>query len=157
MIPPGGVALAALAAVALAACGGSGSSSSSSSGLSPTAYRANVDKLCAAYNNSVRALPKSTTGSIQGLTTLANSAKNALAQIKSVPVPSTLNTAVNKWFADLEQSEANVQKLLAAFKSGDTTQLRSIAAEGTKLNAQSNAQATALGIPSCAQNAQPSG
>jgi hypothetical protein len=64
---------------------------------------------------------------------------------------------VSKWVGELEQSGANVDKLLAAFKSGDTTQLRSLAAEGTKLNAQGNAQARALGLPSCAENATPSG
>ena len=33
----------------------------------PSAYRAAVNKICAAYNASVRALPKSTTNSLQGL------------------------------------------------------------------------------------------
>jgi hypothetical protein len=42
-------------------------------------------------------------------------------------------------------------------KSGDTTQLRSLAAAGTKLSAKGNAQAQALGLPSCAENATPSG
>ena len=68
-----------------------------------------------------------------------------------------MSAAVNKWIAQLQQQEDNVAKLLAAFKSGDTAQLRSIAAQGTKLNAQSNAQAQSLGLPSCAQNATPSG
>jgi len=134
---PRRMALAAALTVALAGCGGSGSSSSSSSGITPSAYRASVNKLCAAYNNSIRALPKSTTSSISGLTTLANSAKNALAQIRSVTPPSGMSAAVNKWIAQLQQQEDNVAKLLAAFKSGDTAQLRSIAAQGTKLNAQS--------------------
>jgi hypothetical protein len=148
------IAIAGTLVVGLAGCG---SSSSSSSGTSVTSYRASVNKICAAYNQSVRALPKSTTGSIQGLTTLANSAKNTLDQVKSVTPPSSMSRAVNKWTANLEQSSANVSKLLDAFKSGDTTQLRSLAAEGTKLGAQGDAQAQALGLPSCAENATPSG
>lgn len=149
------IALAGGLIVALAGCGSS--SSSSTSGTSPASYRAAVNKLCTAYNDSVRALPKSTTGSIQGLTTLANSAKNALAQVKSVTPPSSISSAVNKWIASLDQSSANASKLLDAFRSGNTVELRSLAAEGTKLNAQGNAQARALGLPSCAQNATPSG
>lgn len=121
------------------------------------AYRDSVNKLCAAYNASIRALPKSTTSSIQGLTTLANSAKNTLGQIKAVSPPSEMSQDVNKWIADLQASEANVEKLLVAFKAGKLQQLRTLAAEGTKLNAQSNAKALALGLPSCAQNATPSG
>jgi hypothetical protein len=152
---PRRVAIAGALMVGLAGCGSS--SSSSSSGTSPASYRATVNKICAAYNQSVRALPKSTTGSIQGLTTLANSAKNALAQVKSVTPPSSMSSAVDKWTAALDQQSANVSKLLDTFKSGDTTQLRAIAAEGTKLNAQANAQAKALGLPSCATNATPSG
>ena len=153
----GRTALAVVLTTALAGCGGSGSSSSSSSGISPASYRASINKICAAYNDSIRALPKSTTSSLAGLTTLANSAKNTLAQIKSVTPPAALNAAVNKWAAHLQQSEDNVAKLLQAFKSGDTSQLRAIAAEGTKLNAQSNAQARGLGLLSCAQNATPGG
>jgi hypothetical protein len=149
--------LALALAIGLAGCGGSSSSATTSSGVTPASFRASVNKICAAYNDSIRALPKSTTSSIAGLTTLANSAKNALAQIKAVAPPSKMAAAVNKWTAQLEQSEANVSKLLDAFKSGDTAQLRSLAAEGTKLNAQSNAQARSLGLPSCAQNATPSG
>jgi ABC-type glycerol-3-phosphate transport system substrate-binding protein len=149
--------LAVVTAVAIGLAGCGSSSSSSSSALSPAQYRTSVNKLCAAYNASVRALPKSTTASIAGLTTLANSAKNALAQVKSVTPPSSMTAGVNKWVGDLEQSEANVSKLLAAFKSGDTAQLRSLAADGTKLNAQGNAQAKALGLPSCAGQAQPGG
>jgi ABC-type glycerol-3-phosphate transport system substrate-binding protein len=149
--------IAAIAAVAIGLAGCGSSSSSSSSSLTPAQYRASINKLCAAYNASVRALPKSTTASIAGLTTLANSAKNALAQIKSVTPPSSLVAGVGKWTAGLEQSEANVTKLLDAFKSGDTAQLRSVAAAGAKLNEQGNAQARALGLPSCAENATPSG
>jgi ABC-type glycerol-3-phosphate transport system substrate-binding protein len=149
------IAMTVAVAIGLAGCGSSSSSSSSS--ITPAQYRTSVDKLCAAYNASVRALPKSTTASIAGLTTLANSAKNALAQIKTVPPPSAIKAGVNKWLADLEQSEANVAKLLDAFKSGDTTELRSLAAQGTKLNTQGNAQAQALGLPSCAENATPGG
>jgi hypothetical protein len=153
----GRIALAAAVTVALAGCGGSGSGSSTSSSLSPSSYRASVNKICAAYNDSIRALPKSTTSSVQGLTTLANSAKNALGQIQAVAAPGSLNAAVNKWVASLQQADANVAKLLDAFKSGNATQLRTIAEQGTKLNAQSNAQARALGLSSCAQNATPSG
>jgi hypothetical protein len=153
------LAAAVAIAVAVAGCGGSSSSSttSASSGMTPTAYRDSVNKLCAAYNASIQALPKDTTSTLQGLTTLAGSAKNALAQIKAVSPPAELTQAVNKWIADLESSEANVTKLLAAFKSGHTARLQSLAAEGTKLNAQSNAQARSLGLPSCAENATPSG
>lgn len=147
--------LVAVLLVALAGCGSSGSSSSSS--LSPEAYRASVNKICAAYNASVRALPKSTTGTVRGLTTLANSAKNALAQVRSVTPPSSMSSRVAKWTALLEQSEGAVRNLLAAFKSGDTTALRAAAAQGTKLNQQANAQALSLGLPSCAENATPSG
>jgi hypothetical protein len=146
-----GLLLAAL----IAGCGSS--SSNSSSGVSPASYKASVNKICAAYNQSIRALPKSTTASLKGLTTLANSAKNTLAQVQAVTPPASISKAVDKWTATLEQSSANVSKLLDAFKSGDTTQLRSLAAEGTKLNAQGNAQATALGLSSCAQSATPSG
>jgi hypothetical protein len=150
------LAVAGVLMIGLAGCGGS-SSSSSSSGPSPAAYRATVNKLCAAYNQGIRALPKSTTGSVAGLTTLANSAKNALAQVKSVTPPSSMAAGVNKWIATLERSDANVSKLLDAFKSGDTSQLRSAAAEGTKLNQRGNAQARSLGLASCAENATPSG
>lgn len=149
------VAVAGALVIGLTGCGSS--SSSSSSELSPTAYRASVNKICAAYNQSIRALPKSTTGSLGGLTTLANSAKNTLAQIKSVTPPSSMAAGVNKWTANLEQSEANVAKLLTAFKSGDTSKLRTVAAAGAKLNQQGNAQAQSLGLPSCAENATPSG
>jgi len=149
------IAIAGALLVGLAGCGSS--SSSSSSGTSAASYRASVNKICAAYNQSVKALPKSTTGSIQGLTTLANSAQNAVDQVKSVTPPSSMTSAVNKWTATLEQSTANVSKLLDSFKSGDTTQLQSLAAEGTKLRAKANAQAQALGLPSCAENATPSG
>ena len=152
---PRRLAVAVAVAIGLAGCGSS--SSSSSSGLSPAQYRTSVNKLCAAYNASISALPKSTTASLAGLTTLANSAKNALAQVKSVTPPKSISGPVNKWVGDLEQSGANVDKLLAAFKSGDTTELRSLAAQGTRLNAQGNAQARALGLPSCAENATPSG
>jgi hypothetical protein len=68
-----------------------------------------------------------------------------------------MSSAVNKWTGTLEQSSANVSKLLDALKSGDTTELRSLAAEGTKLNAKGKAQAQALGLSSCAENATPSG
>jgi hypothetical protein len=149
------IAIAGALLVGLAGCGSS--SSSSSSGTSAASYRASVNKICAAYNQSVRALPKSTTASIRGLTTLANSAQNVLDQVKSVTPPSSMSGAVNKWTATLEQSTANVSKLLDSFKSGDTTQLQSLAAEGTKLNAKGNAQARALGLSSCAENATPSG
>jgi hypothetical protein len=149
------IAIAGALLVGLAGCGSS--SSSSSSGTSAASYRTSVNKICAAYNQSVKALPKSTTGSIKGLTTLANSAQNALDQVKSVTPPSSMTSAVNKWTATLEQSSENVSKLLDSFKSGDTSQLQSLAAEGTKLNAKGNAQATALGLPSCAANATPSG
>jgi hypothetical protein len=151
------MALAVALTAVLAGCGGSGSSSSSSSGMSPATYRASINKICAAYNDSIRALPKSTTSSITGLTTLANSAKNTLAQIKSVTPPASVRNALDKWSATLEQSETNAAKLIAAFKSGNTAELRTLAAQGTKLNAQGNGQAQALGLPSCAQNATPSG
>ncbi len=153
----GRIALALAVTVALAGCGGSSSSSTTTATLTPTSYRASVNKICAAYNDGIRALPKSTTSSVAGLTTLANSAKNALGQIQAVAAPKSLGPGVEKWVASLTASEANVAKLLAAFKSGNTVQLRTIAEEGTKLNAQANAQARALGLPSCAQNATPSG
>jgi hypothetical protein len=161
----GAAAVVLALVVALSSCGGSNSgssggssaSSTTSSGATPASYRTSVNKICAAYNDSIRALPKSTTSSIAGLTTLANSAKNALAQVKAVTPPNQMAAAVNNWAGQLEQSEANVTKLLDAFKSGNTAQLRALAAQGTKLNAQSNAAARALGLPSCAQNALPSG
>ena len=153
----GRIALALAVTVALAGCGGSSSSSTTTATLTPTSYRASVNKVCAAYNDGIRALPKSTTSSVAGLTTLANSAKNTLGQIQAVAAPKSLGPGVEKWVASLTASEANVAKLLAAFKSGNTVQLRTIAEEGTKLNAQANAQARALGLPSCAQNATPSG
>jgi hypothetical protein len=153
----GRIALAAMVTVTLAGCGGSSTSPTTSAALSPASYRASVNKICAAYNDGVRALPKSTTSSVAGLTTLANSAKNALGQIQAVVPPGSLKTAVGKWTDSLKASEANVAKLLSAFKSGNTTQLRTIAEEGTKLNAQANAQAHSLGLTSCAQNATPSG
>lgn len=153
----GRIALAVAVTVALAGCGGSSSSSTTTATLTPTSYRASVNKICAAYNDGIRALPKSTTSSVAGLTTLANSAKNTLGQVQAVAAPKSLGPGVEKWVASLTASEANVAKLLAAFKSGNTVQLRTIAEEGTKLNAQANAQARALGLPSCAQNATPSG
>jgi hypothetical protein len=156
-VTPCRAAVAAALMAGVAGCGGASSSATSSAGISPAAYRASVNQICAAYNAGVRALPKSTTGSIKGLTTLANSAKNTLAQVKAVQPPASMSAGVEKWVANLEQSEANVAKLLAAFSSGDTAQLRALAAQGTRLNAQGNAQARALGLPSCAENATPSG
>ena len=65
-------------------------------------------------------------------------------------------TGVNKWIGDLEQSGTNATRLLEALKSGDTAGLRAAAAQGTALHKQSDAQATALGLPSCAVSAAPS-
>ena len=152
------VAIAAALVAGVAGCGGSGSSSTTtSSGPTPASYRASVNRICQAYNASVIALPKSTTGSIKGLTTLANSAKNALASVRAVPPPASMSSSVDRWIANLEQSEANVSKLLQAFQSGDTAALRTIAAQGTALNAQGNARARSLGLTACAENATPSG
>lgn len=151
------LAIAAALMAGIAGCGGSSSSRSTSSGTTPAAYRASVNRICAAYNASVTALPKNTTGSIKGLTTLATSARNTLDSVRAVPPPASMAPSVERWIANLEQSEANVSKLLAAFRSGDTVALRTIAAQGTALNAQGNAQARALGLTSCAENATPSG
>lgn len=152
------LAIAAALGAGVAGCGGSSSSSTTpSSGPSPAAYRASVNTICQTYNSSVIALPKSTTSSVKGLTRLADSARNALASVRAVQPPASMSSNVEQWIANLERSEANVSKLLQAFKSGDTAALRTIAAQGAALNAQGNALARSLGLAACAENATPSG
>ena len=152
------IAIAGALLVGLAGCGSSSSSSSSSSATSAACYRASVNKLCAAYNQSVKRAPeehhRQHPGPDHARELGAERARPGevrdAAELDGA-APSTNGPRPSR------QSSANVSKLLDALKSGDTTELRSLASEGTKLNAKGNAQAQALGLPSCAENATPSG
>jgi len=145
------VALTILA-LGLAGCASSGSRA----GTSPATYRASVNKICAAYNAKLDALPASTANSVAGLDKLLAAAKSTLAQVKAVAPPSSMSAAVDRWLGVVAQSSANATKLVSAYKAGDKSQVESLVAKGSTLNAQANADAKSLDLASCAVNAQPS-
>lgn len=139
--------------VALAGCGGSSSSPSSS----PSAYRDAVNKICAADNAKIKALPASTTNSVAGLQKLLSIELRAVSQVKALRPPSSISTQVNTWLATVSQTASNATQLLGAVQSGDKPKTQALASQAQTLNTQTNSQARALGLTSCAQNSQPSG
>jgi hypothetical protein len=149
------VAILAVLAVGLAGCGSS--SSSSSSGISPAAYRASANKICATMNANITALPKSTASTIAGLDKLLAAGEAALAQLKAITPPSSISARVGSWLGLVTQSGSTATKLVAAAKSADKSQIQQLSAASATLNSQSNAAALSLGLPACAASAQPSG
>jgi len=146
------IAIATLT-VALGGCGGSSSSPSSS----PAAYRTAVNKVCAADNAKVTALPASTTNSVAGLQRLVSVELGAVAQVRAVKPPSSISAQVNSWLGTVSQSASNATQLLGALQSGDRAKLQVLASQGQTLSTQSNTQAKALGLTNCAENPRPSG
>jgi hypothetical protein len=137
-----------------AALAGCGSSSSSSS---PSAYRADVNKLCAAGNAKVTAMPASTANTPAGLRKLYGVVDSTLAQVKAVKPPSSLRSQVQAWIATLDQAAANANQIVSDVQSGQTTQLRGLVAKAQSLDSQTNSEASALGLSECAKSPQPSG
>lgn len=146
------------AAVVIALTAGlAGCGSSSSSNSSPASYRASVNKICAASNAKVTAMPASSANSAAGLQKLYGIEESAVSQVRAIKPPSSLSSQVQAWLTTIAQAETNANQIVSAVKAGQTGQLRGLAAKAQSLNAQSNSQATALGVTECARNPQPSG
>ena len=117
----------------------------------------NRRRAVALSNAKITALPASTANIVSGLTTLVADARSTLAQVKSVAPPSSLSGAVKTWLGVVGQSSVNAGKIVSAVTAGDKSQVQSLASQGSALNSQANAEAKALGLPSWAVNADPSG
>lgn len=138
-------------ALCLAGCGGSGS------GPSPASYRASVNKICATYNAKITALPTGAQNTLSGLDEAEGDATTGLRQIKTMKPPSSMSSSIDRWVGSLTESETDARNALAALRTGNDAQAKSFATEGSALNTRDNAEATSLGLPSCAQDPQPSG
>jgi hypothetical protein len=151
----------AVVAVALSGCGGSGSSSHSaasggSGAITPSAYRTRVDKICAEVNTAITALPASEATTVPGAQQELRLATSALEQIKAVTPPQSLSRQVHVFVGDLERSDAVARQIVSDLKARNVAELEPLVAKARTLNDKGNQDATALGLPSCAQNPQPS-
>jgi len=151
----GGVAAIAIAVIGIAGCGSS--SSSTSSGLSPAAYRSEINKICADNNAKITALPANTSNSVPGLEKEFSIAESTLSQVKGITAPSSLRAAANSWLSTIEQESAIATKLINDLKAGKTAELQSHLGQANSLETKVNDAAKSLGLTACAVNAQPNG
>jgi hypothetical protein len=164
-----GVTLAILIGVAgISGCGSSSNSSSSassassstsssSSGISVAAYRARVNQICLNNNDQIKALPTSVETSLAGLNELLSIAETSFVRIKQIEPPSPIKSSVDAWLAEVGQSEQNAIELVAAVKANDPKKIQSVTTKGDATAVRTKADARALGLPDCAQNANPGG
>ena len=151
----GGVATIAIAVIGIAGCGSS--SSSTNSGVSPAAYRSEINKICADNNAKITALPASTSDSVSGLEKELAIVESTLSQVKGITAPSSLSAAANSWLSTIEQESSIATTLINDLKAGKTAELQSQLGKATSLETKGNDAAKSLGLASCAVNAQPSG
>ena len=151
----GGVAPIAIAVIGIAGCGSS--SSSTSSGLSPAVYRSEINKICAANNARITALPANTSNSVSGLEKEFSIVESTLSQVKGITAPGSLSAAANSWLSTIERDSAIATTLINDLKAGKTAELQSQLGKATSLETKGNDAAKSLGLTSCAVNAQPSG
>jgi len=152
-----GVAAIAIAVVGIAGCGSSSSSSSTSSGLSPAAYRSEINKICADENAKITALPASTSNSVSGLEKELAINESTLSQVKGIAAPSSLSAAANSWLSTVEQEFSIGTTLINDLKAGKTGAVQSQVRKATPLITKGNDAAKSLGLASCAIDGQPSG
>ena len=135
-------------------CGSS--SSSTSSGLSPAVYRSEINKICAANNARITALPANTSNSVSGLEKEFSIVESTLSQVKGITAPGSLSAAANS-LSTIERDSAIATLLINDLKAGKTAELQSQLGKATSLETKGNDAAKSLGLTSCAVNAQPSG
>lgn len=150
-----GVAAIAIAVIGIAGCGSS--NSSTSSGLSPAAYRSEINKICADNNAKITALPANKSSSVSGLEKEFSIAESTLSQVKGITAPSSLSAAADSWLSIIEQESAIATMLINDLKAGKTAQLQSEVGKANSLETKVDDAAKSLGLTSCAVNAQPSG
>ncbi len=148
--------LSAIALVAVSGCGSS-KSPSSTSGTSPSSYRAQVNALCASDNAQITAMPKSEGTTLAGLDKLDAIAVGTINKVKAIPIPSSISSGVSSWLGVIEQEKTNAGQIIADLKAGKTSAAQALATRAGALGAHGNSDAKALGLSSCAVNAQPSG
>jgi hypothetical protein len=143
------------AAVGLAGCGRSSSSTSSS--ITASAWKARIDKLCATNNAQVKAVPAAEANTIARIEKLDAIATGTVNEIKAIPIPSSIQSSAQEWVNMLDQLGTKLNTMIVDLKAGKSTQGSALAAQANSLDARASARAKALGLPSCAAEAQPGG
>jgi len=131
-------------------CGGSGS-------ITPATYRAKVNKLCATGNAQIEALPANSVNSIAGIERLDAIANATLRRIKTITPPSSISSAVHTWLGTLDRASSDTGQIITALRAGQTTQAATLGGQVAAVNPQSNTEAKAAGLDSCASDAIPRG
>jgi hypothetical protein len=161
----------AVGALALAACGGGSSTSTGASGasgasgsapLSQDEFVSQANAVCKEENDKTAALKApSATASIQDqIPTLEQDiaiANDTYTQLNAITPPSNLQAKYAAFLSDGKGQIALANRLLDAAKANDTSKLQQMPAKANAINAQTNADANALGLTECASDVRPQG
>lgn len=136
--------LSIIASATLVGCGG---------GL-PASYTAEVNKICAAANAEIRALPTSEKDPIAGLEKEDSIITASLNKIKAIAPPSSGSSGVRTWLGVFDQVETDMDHSISDLMKGDAPAALFSAQQGKALDAQAYSDATSLGLPTCAVTAE---
>ncbi len=160
----------AVGALAFAGCGG-GSSSTGASGasgasgstpLSQDEFVSQANAACKDGNDKIEALQA--LPSNPDLNDLANLtaeqitiANGVYGQLSGITPPSNLQSKFDAYLANGKSQIAIAQQLESAAKSGDTSQVKTLAQKLAVGTDQGNTDAKALGLAECAKQVSPQG
>ena len=150
------------AAGTLAGCGGSNSSSSTATASLSVAAGANfanlANQICANADSQIEALPAAN-GDVNTATTDVQQAlpieNAAIAQLRNLTPPAAQQQAFTTWISGLDRKAALTAQEVTALQAGNGSEAQVFQQQVQAIN--TNSQATSLGLPDCAKNAQPAG
>lgn len=141
-----------LAAAILTACG----SSNSSSQLSPAQYRQRASSICSTGNARLAKvqMPTSDAQIVPYLEQALAIEKPLFAKLKALAPPSSLAPGASRALADVERAIVAVEGVVSAVRRGGSASAVLASREGeiTRLNNETHAAWTSIGVPACARS-----
>jgi hypothetical protein len=162
----------AVGALAFAGCGGGSSTSTTgasgasgaagSAPLSQSEFVSQANAVCKESNDKVAALKAPTaTSSVQDqIPTLEQNiaiATDTYTKLSAITPPSNLQAKYAAYLSDGKGQIALANQVLDAAKANDTSKLQQIATKTNAATAQTDSEATALGLTECAKDVRPQG
>ncbi len=163
----------AVGALAFAGCGGSSSTTSTtgasgasgasgSTPLSQSDFVSQANAACKEGNDKIEAL--TALPSNPNLTDLATITEQQIAianevygKLSAITPPSDLQSKYDAYLANGKSQIGTAQQIVSAAKSGDTSQIKTLAQKLSVGTDQGNTDAKALGLDECAKQVSPQG
>jgi hypothetical protein len=162
----------AVGALAFAGCGGGSSTSttgasgasgaSGSTPLSQSDFVSQANAACKEGNDKIEALKTLPPNpDLNDLATVTEQqipiANEVYGKLSAITPPSDLQSKYDAYLANGKSQIGVAQQVVSAAKSGDTSQLQTLAQKLSANTDQGNAEAKALGLDECAKHVSPQG